>query len=67
MNFSTAGYVSMILRPLLYLPVELTEDQSHNGDERVPGSTVGRVSDPRIRGSGFETRTGHLVVWSDLA
>ena len=30
------------------------------------GSSVGRTSDSRSRGLGFETRTGHLVVGSDF-
>ena len=32
---------------------------------RTPASSVGRASDPEIRGTGFETHTGHLVAESD--
>ena len=33
----------------------------------MSGSSVSRASDPRSRGPGLETRTGHLVVGSDFA
>ena len=36
------------------------------GGDNNKGSSVGRASDSRSRGPGFETRTGHLLVGSDL-
>ena len=42
-------------------------DQLHSCyNAGVLGSSVGRASDSRSRGPGFETRTGHLVVGSDF-
>ena len=46
--------------------METMRRPEHDIREGAPGSSVGRASDSRSRGSGFETHTGHLVVASVL-